>query len=124
MKVGVNVSTLRGLLTLRELVGPLPITTIVVPERRQQRRQTVSRLQTPQLLTTHRINQSLTTNNQALRAYWHASHSSPLRIASILQASFSSAENVFFVETPERPLTSFFTFFVELSMLEALVERR
>ena len=57
--------------------------------------------------------------------YWHASHSPPLRIASIEQAVFSSSVKVFPVpstataESCIPALSSFLCFTVAFSMLEA-----
>jgi four helix bundle protein len=54
--------------------------------------------------------------------YWQASHSAPLRMASIEQASCSSAVNSRL--PPAMPLTSFFTETVDFSMFEAWSVRR
>jgi hypothetical protein len=54
--------------------------------------------------------------------YWHASHGAPLRIASIEQASCSSAE--YSLLPPAMPLTSFFTDTVDFSIFEAWSVRR
>ncbi len=58
-----------------------------------------------------------------LCSHWQASHSSPLRMASIEQASFSSAVNSC-CEVRTTPRSSFFTLVVGPSMLDAPNVRR